>query len=80
MVRFMLQLHCKTCGQALRSGLDTYGDIGAEQCSNCFMDSPDLPEILDDDDPYERSVRYGDVSELGEWQMQSDNSALATSS
>lgn len=76
----MLQLHCKTCGQTLQSGLDTYGDIGIEQCSSCFAAPLDLPEILDDDDPYERSVRYDDVSELREWQMQSDNSALATPS
>jgi hypothetical protein len=42
----MSDVACTKCGCPLSGGLDTYGQVGDEQCFDCFM-TPDLSEDVD---------------------------------
>jgi len=37
-------LQCSMCGKELKNQLDTYGDIGAELCADCWYDLPENNE------------------------------------
>lgn len=49
---------CMCCGKALSGGLDTFGDVGAEMCFDCWLallneqpeEHVDIRELMDDED------------------------------
>lgn len=54
-------MNCSVCGKPLTNGLDTYGDVGAELCMDCWYD---LPEE-DDYSWYGMAPHYHDLGLTG---------------
>ncbi len=53
-------MNCSICGTPLSGGLDTFGDVGAELCADCWYD---LPE--NNDDWYGMAPHAHDLSVTG---------------
>ena len=60
----MTDLHCTICTTPLTGGLDTYGDVGAELCIDCWYD---LPEQLEPDSWYGMAPHHHDLERTGSY-------------
>ena len=60
----MSELRCMVCNTPLAGELDTYGDVGAELCIDCWHN---LPEQLDPPSWYGMAPHHHDLERTGSY-------------